>query len=84
MRMNWGLTRVFTTEAFGQKLVDGEGRCHFERSRVAQDTSVGPLARRVRGGAMAQWLELDPDVAAYYRLQGVERSTLGLRQHVSP
>jgi hypothetical protein len=84
MRMNWGLTRVFTTEAFGQKLVDGQGRCHFERSRVAQDTSVGALARRVRGGAMAQWLDLDPDVDAYYRLHGVERSALGLRQHVSP
>jgi hypothetical protein len=26
---------------------------------------------------MAQWLELDPDVDAYYRLHGVERSTLG-------
>jgi len=76
MRTNWGLTRVFTTGAFGQRLVDRSGRCHFERSRMALDTGIGELARRLRGGAMAQWLDLDPDVDAYYRLQGIERSAL--------
>jgi hypothetical protein len=73
MRTNWGLTRVFTSEAFGQKLVGKDGRCHFERSRVAQETGVGTLAHRLRGGAIAQWLTLDPDVADYYRQQGFER-----------
>ncbi len=74
MRTNWGVTRVYTTEAFGQKLVDRDGSCHFERSRVAAEAPVGALARRVRGGALAQWLDVDDDVAAYYRLQGIDRS----------
>lgn len=75
MRTNWGLTRVYTTEAYGQQLIDRDGRCHFERSRVARDTAPGDLAHRVRGGAMAQWLTLEPDVAAYYRQHGFDRGS---------
>ena len=75
MRTNWGLTRVYTREAYGQRLVGRDGTCHFERSRVPREQQPGALAHRVRGGAIAQWLDLDPDVDAYYRQMGFERAS---------